>query len=64
MIKSQKSLTYHTPKNRGGLAIFGKTRTTTGFSRCRKTLFQTEPTENSPNKNEVSDLGVLNPCPD
>ncbi|MBC8231971.1 hypothetical protein H8E77_20665 [bacterium] len=48
-------------KKQGGLAVFGKTLATTGFSGLRIETFHREYTENSPKKNEVSGFGVLAP---
>jgi hypothetical protein len=62
MLLFYQPLTYQTPKNRGGLADFGKTRTLTGFSSLWIDTFHRERTENSPKKNEVSGFGFLTPC--
>ena len=49
-------------KNRGGLAFFGKPRSTTGFDGLGMLTFHRDRTEDSPKKNEVSDFGFPTPC--
>ena len=53
-------LTSATPKKQGGLAVFGKTLTITGFRGLRLPPFHRDGADNSPKKNEVSGLGGWN----
>jgi len=62
MLLFYQSLTYQYSKNRGGLAIFGKTHATTGLGGLGIETFHRKVTEISPKKIEVSDFGFPTPC--
>jgi len=49
-------------KKAGGLAVVGKTPTTTGFGGLQMPTFHQGGTEKPPKKNEVSGFGFPNPC--